>query len=125
MGSFDYLIDGFCAGLGLRDRIKRELRRRIEGLLFPGEPEIWRRFNVAYRPEEVGVPVLLLHDTDDDMVPTAQSRMIADAHGERARLVVTRGLGHRRILGDPEVVAEAVDFAVSGSVSGCDEAAVG
>jgi pimeloyl-ACP methyl ester carboxylesterase len=121
VGSFDYLVDGFCAGLGLRDRIKHELRRHIEGLLFPGEPEIWRRFNVTYRPEEIGVPVLLFHDQDDDMVPTAQSQIITDAHGERARLVVTQGLGHRRILADPEVVAEAVDFAVSGR----DEAPVG
>lgn len=121
VGSFDYLVDGFCAGLGLRDRLKHELRRRIERLLFPGEPEIWRRFNVMYRPEEVAVPVLLFHDQGDGMVPLAQSQVIAEAHGERARLVVTRGLGHRRILGDPEVVAEAVDFAMSGR----DETAVG
>ncbi|NUK60300.1 alpha/beta hydrolase [Streptomyces lunaelactis] len=121
VGSFDYLVDGFCAGLGLRDRLKDELRRHIEGLLFPGEPGIWQRFNVAYRPEEVGVPVLLFHDEGDDMVPLSQSRLTAAAHGERARLVVTRGLGHRRILADPQVVAEAVAFAVSGR----DEAAVG
>ncbi|MFI1395560.1 alpha/beta fold hydrolase [Streptomyces sp. NPDC020681] len=113
VGSFDYLVDGFCAGLGLRPELKDQLRDRIEGLLFPGEPEIWRRFSATYRPEEVAVPVLLFHDEGDEMVPPAQSRLIADAHGELARVVVTRGLGHRRILGDPEVVAEAVDFAVS------------
>ncbi|MFI9586270.1 alpha/beta fold hydrolase [Streptomyces sp. NPDC052236] len=123
VGSFEYLVDAFCAGLGLNDRLKRDLRRHVEGLLFPREPDIWERFNVTYRPEEVAVPVLLFHDEGDGMVPVAQSRLIAATHGERARLVVTRGLGHSRILNAPDVVAEAVGFAVSGRV-GRDEASV-
>ncbi|MEV6400803.1 alpha/beta hydrolase [Streptomyces sp. NPDC051907] len=121
VGSFDYLMDGFTAELGLHQRLKGQVRDHIERVLCPGEPDVWRCLGVAYRPEEVAVPVLLIHDEDDEMVPLAQSRVIADAHGERARLVVTRGLGHRRILGDPDVIAEAVDFAVSGR----DEARVG
>ncbi|MET7619363.1 alpha/beta hydrolase [Streptomyces sp. NPDC005408] len=114
VAEFDYLLDEFRDGLRLRDRVMRELRVHIENLPFADEPGIGRLFSATYRPEEVAIPVLLFHDEADEMVPPAQSRAIAAAHGERARLVVTRGLGHRRILGDPEVVAEAVDFAVSG-----------
>lgn len=126
VADFDYLVDRFCSILGLRDRLKQQLRSRIEGFLFPGEPEIWRRFNATYRPEEIGVPVLLIHDEDDDVVSAGQSRITASAHG--ARLILTRGLGHRRILADTDVVAAAVDFAVAGTVSGAvsgqDEAVV-
>lgn len=114
VAEFDYVVDGFCQELGLRERIGHELRARIENLLFPAEAETWQRFTVAYRPEAFGAPVLLFHDEGDDMVPFAQASVIVDAHGERARLVPTRGLGHRRILGDREVIAAAMEFAVEG-----------
>ena len=40
---------------------------------------------------------------------------VAAAHGDRARLVTTRGLGHRRILADPDVVSLVADFAAAGN----------
>ncbi|MFI6789270.1 alpha/beta fold hydrolase [Nonomuraea sp. NPDC050383] len=107
---FAYLLDAFCAKLGLSEPVKEELRGRIERDLFPGEPAIWTRFSVLDRPEELRVPILVLHDEDDDMVtPTEASRVVA-AYGEQARLITTRGLGHRRMLGDPEVVRTVLDF---------------
>ncbi|MEV6425853.1 alpha/beta hydrolase [Streptomyces sp. NPDC051662] len=110
VAEFDWIIDGFCTLLGLRERIARDMRGHVERIMFPEEPDIWRRLNATYRPEEIGAPVLLLHDEHDDRVPLDQSRALARAYGESVRLVVTRGLGHRRILGDPEVVAAALDF---------------
>ncbi|MFB6842437.1 alpha/beta fold hydrolase [Streptomyces sp. NPDC056361] len=117
VGSFDLLLAGFRAGLGVDERVIRCMRDHVERRLAPGEPGIWDRFGADRDPGELGAPVLLFHDEDDDMVPLAQARLLARAHGDRARLVVTRGLGHRRILTDPEVVAEAVEFATSGSVT--------
>ncbi|MFF5785916.1 alpha/beta fold hydrolase [Streptomyces sp. NPDC012693] len=108
VGSFELLLAGFRAGLGLDERVLRCMRDHVERRIAPDEPGIWDRFDAD--PAELGAPVLLFHDEDDDMVPLAQSRLLAGAHGDRARLVVTRGLGHRRILTDPEVVAEAVEF---------------
>ncbi|MFD3484565.1 alpha/beta hydrolase [Streptomyces sp. NPDC058665] len=108
---FAYLVDRFCAGLGLRARLNRELRRRIERELFPGEPDIWSRFSVP-RKEVEGMSFLVVHDEDDDLVEPAHSRALAGALGDRAGLVVTRGLGHRRILGDSQVVAAVRDFVV-------------
>ncbi|QXE33622.1 alpha/beta hydrolase [Streptomyces sp. GMY02] len=111
---FGHILDGFRAGLGVRERVVDELRRRIERTLFPGEPDLWPRFDATYRPEELDVAVLLFHDERDDMVPLGQSRALVRAYegrpGGGARLVVTRGLGHRRIVADPEVVADAVEF---------------
>ncbi|MEU9295114.1 alpha/beta hydrolase [Streptomyces sp. NPDC048266] len=110
VGSFELLLAGFRAGLGLDERVLRCMRDHVERRIAPDEPGLWDRFDADRDPGELGAPVLLLHDEDDDMVPLAQSRLLAGAHGDRARLVVTRGLGHRRILTDPEVVAEAVEF---------------
>ncbi|MFB6982758.1 alpha/beta fold hydrolase [Streptomyces scopuliridis] len=110
VAEFGWIIDAFRTLLGLRERIARDMRGYVERVMFPGDPDIWRRLNASYRPEEIGVPVLLFHDEHDELVPLGQSRALVRAYGEGARLVVTRGLGHRRILGDPEVVAAAVDF---------------
>lgn len=118
VGSFDLLLAGFRAGLGVDERVIRCMRDHVERRLAPGEPGVWDRFGADRDPGELGAPVLLFHDEDDDMVPLAQARLLARAHGDRARLVVTRGLGHRRILTDPEVVAEAVEFATADSVTG-------
>ncbi|WP_411110901.1 alpha/beta hydrolase [Streptomyces sp. c-19] len=110
VGSFELLLAGFREGLGLDERVIRCMRDHVERRIAPDEPGIWGRFGADRDPGELGAPVLLFHDEGDDMVPSVQSRRLARAHGDRARLVVTQGLGHRRILSDPAVVAEAVEF---------------
>ncbi|MFE0645877.1 alpha/beta hydrolase [Streptomyces sp. NPDC058877] len=127
VGSFEMLLAGFQAGLGVDDRVLGRMRAHVEEVLAPDEPGVWDRFGADHAPEELGAPVLLFHDEGDDMVPLAQARFLARAHGDRARLVVTRGLGHRRILADPEVIAEAVEFvtSASGSVTESGGKAVG
>lgn len=55
------------------------------------------------------VPTLVIHAPDDREVSPDSARMFAAA-GEHVRLYWARGLGHRRILADPEVVAESVNF---------------
>ncbi|MFC8491285.1 alpha/beta fold hydrolase [Streptomyces sp. NPDC057235] len=110
VGSFAFLMEGFRDRLGVDERVVRALRAHVERRVAPGEPGIWHRFEADHAPERLGAPLLLLHDEDDDMVPPAQSRLLVRAHGDRARLVVTRGLGHRRILRDPDVVARTVEF---------------
>jgi pimeloyl-ACP methyl ester carboxylesterase len=54
-------------------------------------------------------PTLVVHDEADPSIPVADGAAIAAAW-PGARLSVTRGLGHRRIVRDPHVVAQVVDF---------------
>jgi pimeloyl-ACP methyl ester carboxylesterase len=82
------------------------------------EDRIVRRVGIAL--EEVDVarcapaappPLLVVHDDRDAEVPLAQGTDVARAW--RAQLVVTSGLGHRRIIRDASVVEEAVRFVVA------------
>lgn len=60
--------------------------------------------------ESLDQDLLILHSRDDPDVPIEAGRFVA-AHWAGARLVELDGLGHRRILKDPSVVAAAVAFA--------------
>lgn len=57
------------------------------------------------------VPMLAVHDVDDQEIPVAGAKEIAAAW-PGAELLVTEGLGHRRVLWDPEVVRRVADFAL-------------
>lgn len=54
-------------------------------------------------------PALVVHDLEDRDVPWSEGESYA-RHWPDARLVSTRGLGHRRILDDPSVIAAGVAF---------------
>ncbi len=57
--------------------------------------------------------LIVFHDEDDREVPLSQGeRLVAAWPG--AQLVTTKGLGHRRILRDCDVIAAAVSFAREG-----------
>lgn len=53
--------------------------------------------------------LLVIHDRDDPEVPFASARRHLRAWAQ-ARLLETRGLGHRRVLSDPTVLAATIDF---------------
>jgi pimeloyl-ACP methyl ester carboxylesterase len=54
-------------------------------------------------------PALFVHDEEDKEIAHAHGQAFAEAW-PGARLVTTRGLGHRRILRSPEVIEETVRF---------------
>ncbi|HKH92886.1 MAG TPA: alpha/beta fold hydrolase [Gemmatimonadaceae bacterium] len=69
-------------------------------------------FEVEKFAPHVTVPVLVVHDTDDLEVPYADGPRLAELLD--AQLLTTNGLGHRRILYTPEVVAAIVEFIEEG-----------
>ncbi len=52
--------------------------------------------------------MLVIHDLEDREVPVIHGERLA-ALWPQARLIETQGLGHRRILRDPEVIEQAVE----------------
>ncbi|MEU3343440.1 alpha/beta hydrolase [Streptomyces sp. NPDC006700] len=116
VGEFASLPGTFCKQLGLRSVYAGELRRRTE-LLFASEPDPWNAFSPVHRPEEIEQPVLVVHDRNDREVDVEQGRRIVAAYGDRVGFLLTEGLGHRRILGDSEVITKVLAFAVGEEVT--------
>jgi pimeloyl-ACP methyl ester carboxylesterase len=97
------------AMVGLPPVVARHAQRRIE-----------RRFDVSFDAfrgarlaPRIGLPLLAFHDPADQEVPFDEARALV-SHWPAARLVPTPGLGHRRLLRDPEVVRQAVEFVAGG-----------
>jgi len=95
----------FAAALGINDDVRERVRQRLERRL--GVPmEEMRAQAIAPRME---IPLLVVHDRDDKEVPYSVGRCIA-SQWPSADLIITEGLGHQRILGDPNVRDAAVRF---------------
>src|SRR5438105_12113310 len=95
----------FARRLGLAERLRGALQREFERRL----GRRWHDFELPQAVANVRAPALVIHDADDDDVTVASGLALARAW-RGAGFVRTRGLGHRAILRDPAVVADAVDF---------------
>jgi pimeloyl-ACP methyl ester carboxylesterase len=107
MGDFGYLVDTFCDRLGVGPAVNARLRMAIQRRWFAGEADIWARFSAQPLP---GREVLVVHDAGDRVVDRGQSDVLVAGLGAGTRLVETTGLGHGRILRDPDVVGQVVAF---------------
>lgn len=102
LGAFSYQ---FADLLGVPERVRERMQDRIETRFGVR----WAEIAAAALAPTMDRPLLVVHDRDDREVPWESGRFIADRWPE-ARLVSTRGLGHQRILRDPEVIAETLGF---------------
>jgi pimeloyl-ACP methyl ester carboxylesterase len=69
----------------------------------------WRDFELPQSVARIVAPALVIHDEEDREVAFSGGAALARAW-PGARLVRTRGLGHRAILRGPGVVADTLDF---------------
>ncbi|WP_082710234.1 alpha/beta fold hydrolase [Burkholderia sp. TSV86] len=104
---FSYLITRYTASLNLRPETVDLLKRHLEALF--GRPTIWHEFSSDNNLAGLRARVTLIHDADDEFVELSQSEKLLAALGGAADLQVFNGLGHRRILSEPAVVAHALD----------------
>ncbi|MDT0329589.1 alpha/beta hydrolase [Nocardiopsis lambiniae] len=110
MADFEGTVDGFVTAFGWGPRVNKALRRAIEDAFFTGDRDIWERFATDRDAETLKAPVLLFHDVDDPVISHAESLRVLSAMGAGTRLVSTVGLGHNRILTDPDVLDRITDF---------------
>jgi len=104
--SMQELARRFCAALGLRGAAQAEFYRRLEARF---GADLWERFSPAALARLLDLPGLVVHDQDDTDVPWQEGAAVAQAW-PGAQFIRTAGLGHRRILRDPEVIARVTAF---------------
>jgi len=54
---------------------------------------------------------LVIHDENDDEVPVTASKNIY-SNLKNGELLITNNLGHRKILGNPEVIDKTINFII-------------
>ena len=109
----------FARRLGFGERVRVRMVERIERRV--GVP--MSHFDLpAMARQMTPPPLLVVHDRHDREIGWSGGRDVSRAW-PAARLLLTSGLGHRRILRDPDVVAQVVEFVRSGQQAASHPAA--
>ncbi len=99
------ILDDFVAKLELKPNIGSRLRMYFEKK-YRLEMDSFSGYKSAM---EITIPVLVMHDKNDAEVPVSAAIHI-HKHLKNGKLYLTEGLGHRKILGNPEVIEKVVRF---------------
>lgn len=102
----DHALVTFNRLFSLPERALSGLKATIERRYGPG---VWETFSGAAIAQRVHVPALIVHDRDDPSVALADAEAL-HASWPTSRLVTTEGLGHGRILRDPDVIESVTTF---------------
>lgn len=102
----EFLLDSFGQLLAMPAAVRAVLRHKLEQRF---NESLMERVSTVQNVGAISVPALVLHDEDDDSVPWQQGQRVAAAWAG-ARFLKTQGLGHSRILRDPETLKTVVDF---------------
>ncbi len=100
------LFDGFQAALGFGERTRQAFDRAVDRLVGIPVADFDARVQAAYAGP---IPTLVVHDVGDRQTAYAEARALVETLAD-ARLVATEGLGHRRVLRDPDVIARVTAF---------------
>lgn len=103
--SYETVVREAAALAGFGPRATRQVLRAMEQRMGIAPESL----DTAAAVQGVELPVLLVHDRDDVFVsPTHGQRYLQ--HLPDARLIETQGLGHWRVLTDPQIVARIAAF---------------
>lgn len=99
------IIDDFIEKLGMNIETGKLMLKLFEKKF----GETANDYSAYMAAKEVAIPVLVVHDEEDTDVPVSAAHHIA-AHLAHHELMITEGLGHRKILGDSKVIKRITDF---------------
>lgn len=99
------IMDDFTAKLGMNIATGKLMIRLFEKKF----GETINTYSAYIAAIDVANPVLVIHDKDDADVPVGAAHHIAE-HLANAEVMITEGLGHRKILGDTKVIKKIIQF---------------
>ena len=102
------LVDKFCEALQLSEKTNRMIKKAIEEKF--GE-DIWQQTAMVNTVKSLHSTsfgsATIIHDLNDIDIPWQEGREVARAWND-APFIMTKGLGHRRILRDKSVIDSVV-----------------
>ena len=99
------IIDDFIKKLQLKPVISLKLRAHFENKY----NEAMDNYSAFKAAEAIEKPILVVHDENDYEVPVKAGINIHQ-HVKNGELMITKGLGHRKILGDANVIYKIIEF---------------
>ena len=99
------IMDDFVSKLELKPNISTLLRLHFEKK-YGEEMNSYSAYLAAAQTE---IPVLVIHDYNDPEVPVKAGIHI-HKHLKNGELMLTEGLGHRKILGNTAVIEKIIEF---------------
>ena len=99
------IMDDFVAKLGLKPTVSTLLRLHFEKKY----GEKMNSYSAFLAAKETTIPVLVIHDNNDPEVPVKAGIHIHE-YLKNGELLLTDGLGHRKILGNPKVIERTIQF---------------
>lgn len=99
------IVNTFVEKIGLPNKVAILMRESFEKK-YQFEMESFSAYVAA---KEVEIPVLVIHDNDDDDIPVSEAYHLAENLSNK-EILITNNLGHRKILGDTTVISKIVEF---------------
>ena len=104
-GSIGTIIDEFTKKIQLKQKVATKVKEQI-GTAFKSSVETLSPYEVA---KKIDIPILVLHDTQDKDVDVSSAFRLRQ-NLKNGLLLITNGLGHRKILRDPKVIQRIIEF---------------
>ncbi|WP_264564088.1 alpha/beta hydrolase [Flavobacterium sp. N3904] len=99
------ILDDFIAKLELKPEFSQSLRLYFEKKY----GEKMDDFSAYKAASKTTIPILVIHDENDPEVPVKAGIHIYE-HLKNGELMLTKELGHRKILADPLVIEKIINF---------------
>jgi pimeloyl-ACP methyl ester carboxylesterase len=103
--SITHITREFTANLEMKEEVAKKMKAYFDEKF----GEDMDTYSGAVSASAVKIPTLVIHDEQDVDVHISSAYEIRDVL-ENGELMVTEGLGHRRILGDKEVINKITTF---------------
>jgi len=99
------ILDDFVLKLQLKPETALMMKTHFEKKF--GEP--MESYSASFAAQSVEIPVLVIHDENDEEINSTAAHHIHQ-NLKIAEIMITKGLGHRKILGDKNVIEKILTF---------------
>ena len=102
-----HIIEDFVCKMELSPNLVLKIKKYF----FKKFGEEMDAYSSDYAAENINIPVLVIHDTEDFHVPVSSAFKIREKL-KNGQLLITNKLGHTRILKDNFVISRMIDFII-------------